>query len=299
MTPDDTRLAALVEPRFRLGPPLGAGAFSRVHRAYDREARCWRALKHGAHVDRLEAEGERLARVRSDHVVRSHGLLNGGHYGALCLELVPGPDALSYVRGDGPRKAIETARRPRRNLPMAFGAALQEEGTSGYVPLGGGGLGRLRHVLRGALQALQAVHHAGLVHLDLHAGNLRVSEGRPVLLDFDGARAPGRVKDQAATAHALAPELAEGRAVPASDLYALGVMLFEALTGRAPFEGGGPAVLVHKLTVEAPRVRDLVAEVPPELDALAAGLLARAPGRRPSAAEAEAMLLDARARALP
>ena len=104
---------------------------------------------------------------------------------------------------------------------------------------------------------------------------------------------PGRVRDQAATAHALAPELAEGRALPASDLYALGVFLFEALTGRAPFEGGGPAVLVHKLTVTAPRASDLVPGVPEALDALAAALLARAPSARPHAGDALGQLGDA------
>lgn len=288
--PDDVRLARLVEPRFRLGPPLGAGAFARVHRAYDREARAWRALKHGPDVARLRAEGERLARVSSPHVVTSHGVIADDRYAALCLALAEGPDALRYVRGAAPEPGSETSRRPRRNLPMAFGAPLQEEGHSGYVALGAEGVDRLRVVIRGALRGLMAVHAAGLVHLDVHAGNLRLVDGRAVLLDFDGARAPGPVRGQAATAHALAPELAEGRALPASDLYALGVFLFEALTGRAPFEGGGPAVLVHKLTVAAPRVHELVTGAPEDLDALAAALLARLPAARPEARDALSML---------
>ncbi|MEM1414368.1 MAG: serine/threonine-protein kinase [Myxococcota bacterium] len=292
MPPDLARLTTLAEPRYRLGPPLGEGAFASVHRAYDRRTRRWVALKHGPDADRLRHEAGCLGRIADPHVVGLEGHLDGPDYAALALELLEGPDALSFVRGAAPREAPESAGRPRRNLPMAFGSPLQEEGRSGYVPLDAEGARRLRSVLRGALRGLGAVHAAGLLHLDLHAGNLRVVEGRAVLLDLGLARPIGAtMRGQLATAHALAPELAEGRAGPASDLYALGVLLFEALTGRAPFEGGGPAVLVHKLTVAAPRASELIEDVPADLDALTADLLARAPGARPSIDDALARLM--------
>jgi tetratricopeptide (TPR) repeat protein len=163
------------------------------------------------------------------------------------------------------------------------------------------------------LAAIEHVHAAGKLHRDLKPSNVLVTrEGRVVVLDFGLAVDPElggvgqTVADESVsgTPAYMAPEQAAGKpATAASDVYALGVMLFEALTGRLPFEGGVGEILAAKQHHAAPRARALAADVPPELDDLCAALLAREPSARPALASLRATFrADARpaqARAAP
>ncbi len=117
--------------------------------------------------------------------------------------------------------------------------------------------------------------------------------GRVVILDFGlvsdrtrstvDATAEGTIMGTPAY---MAPEQAGGRrARPASDWYAVGVMLFEALTGALPFSGAPLQMLVHKQMEDAPSPRSLLPGVPEDLDALCADLLQRDPDARPSGEE--------------
>jgi serine/threonine-protein kinase len=85
----------------------------------------------------------------------------------------------------------------------------------------------------------------------------------------------------------LAPEAIEGRgAEPRSDLYALGVVFFELLTGRRPFTADTPyAILKKHCNEEPPRPSQIQPGIPPELEAIALGLLGKDPAQRPAAAE--------------
>ena len=282
-------------PRYRLGPPVGRGASATVYRAYDRERDRWVALKLGEEgVEALRREHAALARVRHPHVVEAFELVPGPPP-AFAMELVEGPDLVRWVREDVPGAPRRAG--PRRNLPMAFGYTLQEEGRSAYAPCTARGAARLRSALRALAGALEAVHGAGLLHLDVTRANVRVAGERPVLLDLGLARERGGREplEVAGTAAALAPELGDGAPGPGADWYALGVLAFEALTGRLPFDGGDVEVLVRKQSVSAPRAADVAPGAPADLDAACAALLAPSPRERADGAALRALLDGGRA----
>jgi serine/threonine-protein kinase len=112
--------------------------------------------------------------------------------------------------------------------------------------------------LDGLLAGLQALHEHGFVHRDVKPENVLITEGdRPVLLDYDLAVAIGDERDARSTAGTpiyLSPEQARGEpAGPASDLYAIGVLLYRWLTGEMPFLGGTAEVIAsHRDAVPRP-----------------------------------------------
>jgi serine/threonine-protein kinase len=151
-------------------------------------------------------------------------------------------------------------------------------------------------VIRGIGAALDVAHAAGLIHRDVKPSNiLFTGDGQPVLADFGIARMLQGEQHQITvqgsligTPHYLAPEMASGAESvgPASDLYSLGVVLYEMLTGGPPFPRETPIATVRAHIVEAPPpVRLRNPEVPPEVEAVVARALAKRPeGRFPSGA---------------
>ena len=149
-------------------------------------------------------------------------------------------------------------------------------------------------------EALDYAHLKGVVHRDLKPSNIMmVDRGRAKVMDygiaraarFDGLTVTGSFMG---TAEYASPETAEGRpADPRSDLYSLGVILFELLTGQKPFVADTPlAVLRKHCTAEPTPPRRLVPAIPRELEAIVLRLLSKDPARRhPSA---EALLQDLR-----
>jgi serine/threonine-protein kinase len=142
--------------------------------------------------------------------------------------------------------------------------------------------------------ALEAAHGAGLVHRDVKPHNiLRSEDGTTKLGDFGVARSHDStvVTEHGTvlgTAAYLAPEQARGEQVtPAADLYSLGVVLYEALTGRLPHEGESVPELLLRRERDAPTpVRALAPQVPPELEDGITRCLARRPEDRPPSAAA-------------
>ena len=145
---------------------------------------------------------------------------------------------------------------------------------------GAGREARIRRALDQLSSALSALHRAGFAHCDIKPPNVRVKEdGTVVLLDL-GLATPIRrfcrpVRDRnpnAGTPSYVAPEQVGGALVTeAADLYSLGVVLFELLTGRLPFVGNADQVLVSKQLFEAEWPRGI--EAPPDLKAVCMSLL--------------------------
>jgi serine/threonine protein kinase len=154
-------------------------------------------------------------------------------------------------------------------------------------------LDRLRAVLPQLARGLHALHQAGKIHRDVKPSNIRVTrDGRVVLLDFglvtelDRRRGSFGSDQVVGTVGYMAPEqgAADVALTPAADWYAVGVVLFHALTGRLPFEGSPARVLLHKQTRDAPSPSQFSHGLPPDLVALCCELLGREPGDRPHGA---------------
>lgn len=263
----------------RLGE-LGRGVSGHVLEVRDRATGEHVALKVLARADagHARARFDRLRAVRHENLVRlgEWVALEDGAQG-FTMELVRGPDALAWVRGPdlgqrGPGRPV---------LPMAFGQPLPENGLSEFRAVGPEGARRARALARGLAAALGALHGSGVVHGDVRGTNVLVSGERVVLLDFDLARADDLPPAELASPAYLSPERAQGGPpTPASDWYAAGVLLFEALTGALPFAGSAERVTRLVATVAAPPPSLVAPGVPDDLDAVCAAWLARAPSVR-------------------
>jgi beta-lactam-binding protein with PASTA domain/predicted Ser/Thr protein kinase len=158
---------------------------------------------------------------------------------------------------------------------------------------------------RQILKAARFAHRKGIIHRDLKPQNVLIDdEGRARVADFGIARG-GENSDITATgsvmgtAQYLSPEQAQGKpTTPRSDIYSIGVILYEALTGRVPFEGDSAVAVALKQVSEAPRRPSAInPDIPPALDAVVMRALAKDPEARFKDADAFLKALDAAERA--
>lgn len=171
---------------------------------------------------------------------------------------------------------------------------------------------RAVRIARQIVSALADTHAAGIIHRDLKPANVLLEQRRRAadfvkVLDFGVAKmTDGAVtlpfcesrltRDGAVcgTPHYIAPEQANGDAVDhRADLYSLGVMLYEMVTGQVPFDGSGVSVMLAHLGREVPRPSALVPELDPRLEAIILTCMAKTPGTRYQSAEQLADALDA------
>ena len=230
----------------------------------------------GETIYRLKREFRTLAEIEHVNLITLHELFVNAEQCFFTMELVEGCDLLTFVRGVATEPTAIEAGPSGEEPTLPTSIACHE--------------GRLRQVLPQLVRGLGALHDGSQVHRDVKPTNVLVTrQGRAVLLDF-GLVAPIDLPDSdSPTGHVvgtvsyMAPEQCRGdRPSPAADLYAVGVMLYEALTGRVPFEGPTLRVLVEKQEYDPAPPRALVPSVPKDLDALCVDLLARDPQARPA-----------------
>lgn len=250
--------APRIAGRYVLGETIGQGGFGSVFRAHDPLTNRDVALKlmhprAETDVASFRAEVTLLRLLRLPNVV--HLLDDGMHEGRPFL-------VMSLVEGT-----------PFPGVPSP--ATWEEIAEPTYA----------------ILQALARVHSYGVVHRDLKPANVLVSPfGQPTILDLGVAHGPGFVEENErlmmGTPGFLAPEQALGqRGDLRADLYAVGTMLFEALTGELPFAGLGVATLLRaKVHQPARSIRELGVELPPHVATTIDLLLSTSPEARPASA---------------
>jgi eukaryotic-like serine/threonine-protein kinase len=159
---------------------------------------------------------------------------------------------------------------------------------------------RAAEIARAVAQGLAFAHQAGIIHRDIKPANIMLTPtGEVKVMDFGIARAmSSETFTEAATvlgtASYLSPEQAQGEPVDArSDIYSLGVVLYEMLTGRPPFSGDSPVAVAYKHVREDPQLpSQIVPDIPPELEAIVMKAMAKNPANRYSNAQEMAADLD-------
>jgi serine/threonine-protein kinase len=252
---------------YRLARRLGQGGMGEVFLAWDERLGRRVALKRirreeptAEDRERLRREASAAARLSHPAVVRIYDLVEDATGDALVFE---------YVEGRTLRELLTEV------LPAPALAA---------------------RLAREIAEGLAAAHAGGLVHRDLKAENVMVTpDGHAKILDFGIAKAVALGGEgetltlQGAvlgTLHAMSPEQARGGEVDArSDLFSLGVLLYELLTGLSPFRGGDlPDTLQRVAGHRPPPVREIRPEIPRALSDLVDRLLAKRPEERPGSA---------------
>ncbi|MEM9594020.1 MAG: protein kinase [Acidobacteriota bacterium] len=254
---------------YRLENVLGRGGMGVVYLAYherlDRRVAVKRVLAERTSPKRrarLRREARTAAQLSHPNIVQVFDLIEGDEDDWIVMELVDGVP-LNERLSDGPL-----------NVSLALTFAQQ------------------------VAEGLAAAHALGIIHRDLKTENVMVLAGERIkILDFGLAKRLGPRHEETyglsvagqvlGTGRAMSPEQARGAEVgPASDLFSLGVMLYEMLTGISPFRGPTVAdTLSNVLTLQQTPAVDIVAEVPHSLSRLVDRLLSKAPELRPPSAQ--------------
>jgi eukaryotic-like serine/threonine-protein kinase len=250
----------LVDGRYRIIRRIGSGGMADVYCAEDTQLGREVALKllyrrfaeDDEFVERFRREASSAAGLQHPNVVQvfDRGEWDGTYY--IAMEMLPGRNLKQVVRDHGP---LDPA--------LAVDLVIQ------------------------ILKAARFAHRRGIVHRDIKPHNVIVDdEGRARVTDFGIARAGASDMTETGsimgTAQYLSPEQAQGLPVDArSDLYSIGIVLYELLTGRPPFDAESPVTIALKQVSETPvRPGELDPAVAPALDAVVMRALRKDPSER-------------------
>ncbi|HLG73598.1 MAG TPA: serine/threonine-protein kinase [Chloroflexota bacterium] len=244
---------------------LGEGGMSESYRATDRETGQTVVLKipyaniigDPATYSRYQRETEIGRRLEHPHIQR---LLATGHLDDSVAPFL----VMEYVEGESFRRYLD------EHAPLPVDEAVE--------------------LTRQMADALQACHERGIVHRDLKPENLLITADHQLkLIDFGIALLQGarrltwsRLSNSVGTPDYMAPEQVRGeRGDARTDVYALGTMLFEMLTGKVPYEGDNALSIMNQhVNQEAPRAGSRRSGIPPQLEFIAAKALRRDPNSR-------------------
>ena len=254
--------------RYAIIERVGTGGMAEVYRARDEllgrevavKVLSERFSRDRSFVERFRREAQAAANLNHPNIVSlfDYGSDDGTYF--IVMEFIDGSSLSDIIRREG-------ALMPERAAEIASDVA----------------------------KALERAHAQGLVHRDIKSGNIMITRtGQTKVTDFGIARAVGRDGEQTmtqtgmviGTAAYLSPEQAQGNPVDGrSDVYSLGVVLFEMLTGRTPFSGDSALSIAYKHVREDARPpSELNRDVSPQLDAITLKALAKNPDNRYSTA---------------
>jgi eukaryotic-like serine/threonine-protein kinase len=253
-----SKTGVVLTERYRLDEPIAAGGVGQVWRATDLVLQRVVAVKllrpeyaeHPETLERFRAEARHAGSLTHPCIAQVYDYCDGGPGWPpfLVMELVNGPSLADVLAAE----------------PVSAAYALD--------------------VIAKAATGLAAAHRAGLVHRDIKPGNILLApDGQVKITDFGIAHAAGSapITDPGlvmGTTQYLAPErIAGAPATPASDLYSLGIVVHECLTGIPPFEGTPAEVMAGHLYLSLP---PSPSDTPPEVDQLIAGLTVKDPAAR-------------------
>jgi class 3 adenylate cyclase/sugar lactone lactonase YvrE len=262
---------------YRLVRQIGAGGMGRVFQAVDTRTGAQVAAKimfagreAGPEVERrFQQEGAVLAELQHPNIVRVHGTFMEEHASCIVMELLEGRSLGELLRL-GDFESLKTADR----------------------------LARTRHIAEQTASALAFAHRRGIIHRDVKPDNIMiVGDDEVKVTDFGIARVirpEATLQTMTSTGVTLgtplymAPEQIEGKDIDGrADVYALGAVLYQMVTGRPPFEGADPLTIAFKHVSETPRPpAEINGDVLPDWEALILKALAKDPAQRFSGAGA-------------
>ncbi|BBY15399.1 serine/threonine protein kinase [Mycolicibacterium litorale] len=257
----DPLVGAVLDGRYRVDAPIATGGMSTVYRGLDVRLDRPVALKvmdprysgDEQFLTRFQREARAVARLKDSGLVAVYDQGIDGQYPFLVMELVEGGTLRELLRERGP-------------MPPHAAAA----------------------VLAPVLSGLAVAHRAGLVHRDVKPENVLISDdGEVKIADFGLVRAVAEAKITSTsvilgTAAYLSPEqVGTGDAGPRSDVYSVGVMAFELLTGVTPFAGDTPLTVAYqRMDNDVPPPGSVISGVPAQFDELVLRATARDPAGR-------------------
>ncbi len=265
MTNQPTWIGKKLKERYEIRELLGQGGMSAVYRAYDPNLKREVAVKliHShlssdpEFVRRFEAEAAAVARLSHPNIVDVYDFDHDGDTYFMVLE---------YLRGETLQQKLRRLNEEDLRMPLEEVIGIQSQ----------------------ISEAVDYAHQMGIIHRDLKPANVMISpEGKAVLMDFGIVKIVGEKQHTATgtvlgTALYMSPEQVRGEGVDhRSDIYSLGILLYEMLSGRPPFEAES-AMTVMRMHLEepVPDIRELAPEVPEALLDILNKALAKYPAAR-------------------